>query len=409
MAEIGTPLDTLTEQTYGVKGRNPDTTFEFIGSYPTEPLSPFERYLLALEDLQPPVSLTIPPEPVVTESPAAVNLRRPMRPTIFGPVTPSGYAEPPVDPMSYYGSPTTMATGGGGGFDNLGGGFNRTQPATGGGVATSTPTKTTTASPSTGQVSYNPGEYDPSTGIGVVYLPGPDEQVTSQPTVKQPPSPWGTAVVPGGGGAGTGGGGRRVVTNPNSPVYGFEYGSPAPNQPGVKIGDYVENNLGQVYDWETDTWSPPKIINTPLVGPRFETEPVNVTIPVETQQPVVTTPPTKTETATPPAETKQPAVSVGVTKPAPRPPAVVEQRPPFQFVEPTFTRPPLTGPSITNRPITVTPFPELTTIPTDTRRAPEALLRYFRDINYDPEEILAAAMRSMGGRMARRSILNELS
>jgi len=35
--------------------------------------------------------------------------------------------------------------------------------------------------------------------------------------------------------------------------------------------------------------------------------------------------------------------------------------------------------------------------------------RYFRDINYDPEEILAAAMRSMGGRMARRSILNEQS
>ena len=400
MAEIGTPLDTLTEQTYGVKGRNPDTTFEFIGSYPTEPLSPFERYLLALEDLQPPVSLNYAPTQTVSYT--QPDLRR-----AFPPVTPSGYAEPPVDPMSYYERPTTMATGGGGGFDNLGGGFNRNQPATGGGVATSTPTKTTTTSPSTGQVSYNPGEYDPSTGIGVVYLPGPDEQVTSQPTVKQPPSPWGTAVVPGGGGAGTGGGGRRVVTNPNSPVYGFEYGSPAPNQPGVKIGDYVENNLGQVYDWETDTWSPPKIINTPLVGPRFETEPVNVTIPVETQQPVVTTPPTKTETATPTSEKK--TEYVAVRQPTTRTRGEPETFPPFQFVEPTFTRPPLTGPSITDRPITVTPFPELTTIPTDTRRAPEALLRYFRDINYDPEKILAAAMRSMGGRMARRSILNELS
>ena len=400
MAEIGTPLDTLTEQTYGVKGRNPDTTFEFIGEDSTEPISPFERYLLALEDLQPPVSLNYAPTQTVSYT--QPDLRR-----AFPPVTPSGYAEPPVDPMSYYERPTTMATGGGGGFDNLGGGFNRNQPATGGGVATSTPTKTTTTSPSTGQVSYNPGEYDPSTGIGVVYLPGPDEQVTSQPTVKQPPSPWGTAVVPGGGGAGTGGGGRKVVTNPNSPVYGFEYGSPAPNQPGVKIGDYVENNLGQVYDWETDTWSPPKIINTPLVGPRFETEPVNVTIPVETQQPVVTTPPTKTETATPTSEKK--TEYVAVRQPTTRTRGEPETFPPFQFVEPTFTRPPLTGPSITDRPITVTPFPELTTIPTDTRRAPEALLRYFRDINYDPEKILAAAMRSMGGRMARRSILNELS
>ena len=222
MAEIGTPLDTLTEQTYGVKGREPDTTFEFIGSYPTEPISPFERYLLALEDLQPPVALTLPPEPVVTESPAAVNLRRPMRPTIFGPVTPSGYAEPPVDPMSYYERPTTMATGGGGGFDNLGGGFNRTQPATGGGVVTTTPTQTVSnPTTTTGQFYYKPEEYDPSTGIGVVYSPGPDEQITSQQTVKQPPSPWGTAVVPGGGGAGTGGGGRKIVTNPNSPYFGM--------------------------------------------------------------------------------------------------------------------------------------------------------------------------------------------
>ena len=401
MAEIGTPLDTLTEQTYGVKGRNPDTTFEFIGEDSTEPISPFERYLLALEDLQPPVSLNYAPTQTVSYT--QPDLRR-----AFPPVTPSGYAEPPVDPMSYYERPTTMATGGGGGFDNLGGGFNRTQPATGGGVATSTPTKTTTTSPSTGQVSYKPGEYDPSTGIGVVYLPGPDEQVTSQQTAKQTTSPWGTAVVPGGGGgAGTGGGGRRIVTNPDSPYFGMEYGTPVPNMPGVKIGDYFVDNDGRVYDWETGFGPATKLPDTPLVGPRFETDPVNVTIPVDTKPPVVTTPPTKTETTTPPAEKK--TEYVVVRQPTTRTRGEPETFTPFQFVEPTFTRPPLTGPSITNRPITVTPFPELTTIPTDTRRAPEALLRSFRDINYDPEEILAAAMRSMGGRMARRSILNELS
>jgi hypothetical protein len=395
MAEIGTPLDTLTEQTYGVKGKEPDTTVEFIGSYPTEPISPFERYLLALEDLQPPVSLNYAPTQTVSYT--QPDLRR-----AFPPVTPSGYAEPPVDPMSYYGGPTTMATGGGGGFDNLGGGFNRTQPATGGGVATSTPTKTTTTSPSTGQVSYKPGEYDPSTGIGVVYLPGPDEQVTSQQTAKQTTSPWGTAVVPGGGG-----GGRKVVTNPDSPYFGMEYGTPVPNMPGVKIGDYFVDNDGRVYDWETGFGPATKLPDTPLVGPRFETDPVNVTIPVDTKPPVVTTPPTKTETTTPPAEKK--TEYVAVRQPTTRTRGEPETFTPFQFIEPTFTRPPLTGPSITNRPITVTPFPELTTIPTDTRRAPEALLRSFRDINYDPEEILAAAMRSMGGRMARRSILNELS
>jgi hypothetical protein len=38
----------------------------------------------------------------------------------------------------------------------------------------------------------------------------------------------------------------------------------------------------------------------------------------------------------------------------------------------------------------------------------EALNPYNGYINYDPDEILAAAMRSMGGRQARRSMLNEL-
>lgn len=388
MAEIGTPLDTLTEQTYGVKGKEPDTTFEFIGSYPTEPISPFERYLLALEDLQPPVALTLPPEPVVTESPAAVNLRRPMRPTIFGPVTPSGYAEPPVDPMSYYERPTTMATGGGGGFDNLGGEFNRPSTSVGSTSPSMTPSGGTVTATG-GGFTYNEGEYDPATGIGVVYSPGPDEQVTSQQTANQTTPPWSSAVVPGGGGgSGAGGGGG--------------YGNISFENLGTPLHPFTEQRYNVIGG------NPAEVIDTPLAGPRIVTDPINETIVIDTKQPVVTTTPsTTTETATPPAEKK--TEYVVVRQPTTRTRGEPETFPPFQFVEPTFTRPPLTGPSITNRPITVTPFPELTTIPTDTRRAPEALLRSFRDINYDPEEILAAAMRSMGGRMARRSILNELS
>jgi hypothetical protein len=54
-------------------------------------------------------------------------------------------------------------------------------------------------------------------------------------------------------------------------------------------------------------------------------------------------------------------------------------------------------------------LPELPVNPVLTRNMETMPGRYFRDINYDPEEILAAAMRSMGGRMARRSILNEQS
>lgn len=388
--EIGTTLDPLTQQRYGVKGIEPDTTFEFIGSYPTEPISPFDRYLLALENLQEPMVLSLPEETVLAQ-PKPIDLRRPMRPTIFGPVTPSGYAEPSVDPMSYYDRPTTMATGGGGGFENLGGGFNRPSTSVGSTSPSTTPSGGLATAPTTGGgFTYREGEYDPSTGIGVVYFPGPDEQPVSQPSTKPNPSTWGPAIVSGGGSSGEdiGGGGG--------------YGGISFENLGTNLHPFTEQRYNIIGG------SPAEVINTPLVGPRFETDPVNVTIPVETQQPVVTTTPsTKTETATPPTETK--TEYVAVTRPTTRTRGEPETFPPFQFVEPTLTRPPLTGPSITDRPIRVIPFPELPTVPTDTRRAPEALLRSFRDINYDPEEILAAAMRSMGGRMARRSILNELS
>jgi hypothetical protein len=64
---------------------------------------------------------------------------------------------------------------------------------------------------------------------------------------------------------------------------------------------------------------------------------------------------------------------------------------------------------VLSRPVITTPLPELPVNPVLTRNMETMPGRYFRDINYDPEEILAAAMRSMGGRMARRSILNEQS
>jgi hypothetical protein len=77
----------------------------------------------------------------------------------------------------------------------------------------------------------------------------------------------------------------------------------------------------------------------------------------------------------------------------------------------TTTRNPivLPGTSVFSRPVTTTALPELPVNPVLTRNMETMPGRYFRDINYDPEEILAAAMRSMGGRMARRSILNEQS
>ena len=75
----------------------------------TEPVSPFEKYLMALESLQAPVEFTPgsyqePSAPVFTPmaAPTAVQVSPASK---FGPVTQSGYAQPPVDPMSYYSDP----------------------------------------------------------------------------------------------------------------------------------------------------------------------------------------------------------------------------------------------------------------------------------------------------------------
>ena len=350
MAEIGTPLDTLTEQTYGVKGREPDTTFEFLGSYPTEPISPFERYLLALEDLQPPVALTLPPEPVVTESPAAVNLRRPMRPTIFGPVTPSGYAEPPVDPMSYYTAQesvpeTSTYTGGPTRWTDL---VRSTQEI-------QTPSVTVNPEPS------NIGTFSQTEDQSVtqqtespnqdVSIPDTDTSVLPEDVKNQYIK---TGTMP-------------IVTNPNQGTTIVP-----PEEP------YSTSEGSTVYPGGVGGIAP---------------EPPRTTITLPSEA-VTTTP----VTPSPVYEDKVTITAPTYTK--------------FDFSEPAPSRTPITlpGTSVISRPMpAVTTLPELTTIPTDTRRAPEALLRSFRDINYDPEEILAAAMRSMGGRMARRSILNELS
>jgi hypothetical protein len=293
-----------------------------------------------------------------------------------------------------------MASGGGGGFDNLGGGFKGTTTPSVGITPSTTPSgggATTIPSPG---FTYKPGEYDPATGIGVIYTPGPDEQVTPQPTTKPTGSPWGVAGGGGTGGVGGGGtGGGKYVTGPNSPYFGQQYGTPVPGQPGVYVGQPFVDNEGRSYDWETGLWS------TPLYGPRFETEPVTVTIPVEQKQPT-TAPVTKTETATTaPAETK-PTTTIS---PIRQTRIEVAQRPTVQIPKPTIT-PGITAqyePFNFNEPPPSQPFKEPITVPADINRKVPPYRTGFQYINYDPEEILAAAMRSMGGSRARQSIAEE--
>jgi hypothetical protein len=340
-----------------------------------------------------PVDLSQPFTPAMREPMAApTGVRFNLQPE-FGPVTPSGYAQSPVDPLSYYQSPTTM---GGGGFDNLGGGFKgTTTPSVGitpsttpsGGGATTTPGFT-----------YKEGEYDPATGIGVVYFPGPDEQVTSQQQPKQTTPPWSSVAVPGGGGgAGVGGGGSSQVGGGGG-GYGFI------SNIGTPLDPYTEQRYNII-------GSGPRadIITTPLVGPRFETEPVTVTIPVEQKQPT-TTPTTKTETTTTaPAETK-PTTTIS---PIRQTKIEVPQRPTVQIPQPTIT------PDTTSK---YAPFdfnkligqgtikPNLIDLAPVTNRnyGAKKPMSWGDLVNYDPEEILAAAMRSMSNSRLRTSLDSDL-
>lgn len=89
--------------------------FEYAAP-PTPPAdtdSQFGSYLAGIKDLQAPVSRPAsssnqPYTPTFTPmaAPPAVRVSPPAN---FGPVTASGYAQPPVDPMSYYSNPSTAS------------------------------------------------------------------------------------------------------------------------------------------------------------------------------------------------------------------------------------------------------------------------------------------------------------
>ena len=85
--------------------------FEFAAppTTPTNPDSQFENYLAGIKDLQAPVSSSNQPYTPTFTPMAAPPAVRVSPPTQFGPVTASGYAQPPVDPMSYYSNPSTAS------------------------------------------------------------------------------------------------------------------------------------------------------------------------------------------------------------------------------------------------------------------------------------------------------------
>ena len=308
---------------------------------PTEPVSPFEKYLIALENLQPPVSLPTsndPSTPTFTPMapPTAVRVSPPI--TSTEPVSPFEKflvdlenLQPPVDlnykepaPTPVYSTPL----------------INR---------PTGPPSFQVTQNPSLGPIPNVVYGYDIPKAVSA-YEP----DLSNPSTIDQP----------------------SFVTPTQPPTQGVETGGGPNVRPTVT--------------------SPPEVVAPPEV----EAPPS-----IFTPTPVVPTPVTPTPTVT------VPEVNIPDIVEPPKttfPIATVPENPivPKPVVPTTPARVPVTP--INRQPI-VRPLVEPTTIPIATRKMIESLSPgYFKDINYDPEQILAAAMRSMGGRQARRSILNEL-
>ena len=303
---------------------------ELLGIYnppPAQPISDLERIAYAA------------PEPVRFTA---------QQPTAFGPVTASGYAEPPVDPLSYY------------------------QP-----VAQPVPQAPANPNASTRWTDYSsikPSTYDAS-----------QMQETSAPPSQTP------AFTP-------------AVTAPDQ-IYG-RIGDPVPGQPGVRVGDPIPpDNEGNQWVWDLTKpelgYFVPSTPKTPEdKGKVEELTPEQVTqvtggqTPTTTPEGAVVTPGKERDVA--------PSERVDITTP---------KYTPFTFTEPAPSVPiqrlPTTTGS-TGRPYQTIAALEPITVPMPPRRTIEPFRTgYFRDINYDPELILAAAMRSLGPRYAKQSVIDE--
>lgn len=287
------------------------------------------------------------------ETPAPPTTLPPEIAALFGPVTASGYAQPPVDPLSYY-SPEPQV-----------------EAST---YTPGAPTRWTDVYRPTTDVQTAP--VTPDLSSVNTFNPLPQEPVMpAEPEPAAPPTAYEQVAAEE----------PEVSVLPDwIKEYYVKYGTMPIYTPGTRGDSYVRDDGAIVTPEGTTNILPPGQAPT-------------ITLPPET---VESTPASQAQVITQPPVFEE---RVTVTTPP--------KAPEFEFQEPAPARNPivLPGTSVFSRPVTTTPLPELPVNPVLTRNMETMPGRYFRDINYDPEEILAAAMRSMGGRMARRSILNEQS
>ncbi len=296
------------------------------------------------------------------ESPAPPTQTPPTTP-VFGPVTASGYAIAPIDPLSYYApiqaqEPVTYQTPVG------------NAPTRWTDVYKATPTDVSLADIASiiAPVTPQPEPVQPQ--------PQPEPEPTSLEDVVSTLPDWIKEEY-----IRTG---KMPIWTPEKPSEPVEPVEPAPEtKPRI---DVPQTDRPEPIKTEEGTIVYPGTISPVVIQPEaIKTVPVS---PIEIPGTSVTTTPVN-----------QIEERVTIT------PQKFEE---FQFNEPAPVRTPivLLGTSVISRPST-TPVPTLPTVPTEITRKTPAYRTGFQYINYDPEEILAAAMRSMGGSRARQSIAEE--
>jgi hypothetical protein len=355
---------------------------------PTEPVSPFDKYLMDLENLQAPVEFKPgldpgPYTPTFTpmDKPPAVTVSPP---TKFGPVTPSGYAQPPVDPLSYYSDPEIIPESPLVGDPDL-----------------SVPNTLTPRKPSKPILLGDPVESvvpdianvggggfrlkrmelsDPIVSNDQEQLNPAAEQLSKSPTIINNPNT-GLPI--------------EVVPNPD-----FVEPRVPPNPPRINLPDIPPGMLDPVMDYDQWKWVDRYIPKPDKPSPPTEDENVKNITDKEVEDLV------GNQTPTPPVPPQEdvPLLAPGIP-PTPGLPTIVKPRPSVPTPNMSLTElPKYTG--IVRNPGRIIPFKMPTEVPIPPRRDTELLAPgRFQDINYDPDEILAAAMRVLRGRGAGRSLM----
>ena len=182
---------------------------------------------------------------------------------------------------------------------------------------------------------------------------------------------------------------RKLIVTPE----GVTEGTVVPGTGGIKVGDVYPDGEGNIWDWENGKWIP--FVKTP---------PINVTTPVVTTPPgggTTTTPPGGGTTTTPPGGGARPGTGTGTGTG-------------------TYTGTPLP----TREPVTplvrrevVIPTKGTKEVPLPDRQADPFAKLYadllansqqqqdqYRYINYDPDQIMNAAMSGFRRRGAMRSL-----